>query len=103
MDIGGWPLVNESSRKNRIAFKIWTAVPGVEKFTIGAAVQILETFPFILFHDSFTRGQPNMRLFIYESSATNIRDWSLAHSFIYQLLPYTNAHEVLVLSNEQIL
>ena len=28
--------------KNRIAFKIWTAVPRVEKYEIGAAVQILE-------------------------------------------------------------
>ena len=46
------------------------------------AVQILETIRFILFRDdSFTRGQSNMRRFIYERSATNIRDWSLAYSF----------------------
>ena len=51
----------------------------VEKYLIGAAVQILETFRFILFHDdSF-----NMQRFIYESSATNIRDWPLAYSFKY--------------------
>ena len=38
--------------KNRIAFKICTAVPRVEKYKIGAAVQILETVR----DDSFTRG-----------------------------------------------
>ena len=52
-DIGGWPLVNESSRNNkkkqkRIAFKVWTAVPCVEKYKIGAAVQILEIIHFFL-------------------------------------------------------
>ena len=46
-------------KKKRIAFKIWTVFPRVEKYKIGAAVQILETFRFILFRDdSFTRGQP---------------------------------------------
>ena len=57
-------------KKNRIAFKIWTAVTRVEKYKIGAAVQILETIRFILFLDdllevsqlcddgSFTTGQP---------------------------------------------
>ena len=70
--------------KNLIAFKIWTAVPRVEKYKIGPAVQILETVPFILFrNDSFTRGQSNVRRFINERSVTNIRDWSLAYSFIY--------------------
>ena len=36
-DIGGWPLVNESCSeiRNRIAFKIWTAVPCVEKYKTG--------------------------------------------------------------------
>ena len=72
-------------KKNRIAYKIWTAVPRVEKYKIGAAVQILETIRFILFFamihseevsqirdDSFTKGY------------TNIRDWSLlAYSFIF--------------------
>ena len=44
-------------KKNRIAFKILTAVPRVEKYKIGTAVQILETIRFILFRDdSFTRG-----------------------------------------------
>ena len=41
--ISVWPLVKESSRnkKKRKAFKIWTAVPRVEKYKIGAAaVQI---------------------------------------------------------------
>ena len=72
--------------KNRIAFKIWAAVPHVEKYKTVAAVQILETICFILFHnDSSTRGQSKMRRFIYESSATNIRDWSLAYSFIFAI------------------
>ena len=31
--------------KNRIAFKICTAVPRVEKYKIGAAVQILRHYP----------------------------------------------------------
>ena len=41
-DIGGLPLVNDRRdiKKNRIAFKIWTAVPRVEKYKIGEAVQI---------------------------------------------------------------
>ena len=60
-------------KKNRIAFKIWTAVPRVEKYKIGAAVQILETisalFYFATIHirevshkynDSFTIGQPTI-------------------------------------------
>ena len=56
--------------------------PSCWKYKIGAAVQILETIRFILFRDdSFTRGQSNMRWFIYERSASNIRDWSLAYSF----------------------
>ena len=46
MDIGDLPLVNESSR---IAFKIWTAVPRVEKYASQVS-QICD--------DSFTRGQP---------------------------------------------
>ena len=77
--------MNRREIKNRIAFKIWTIVPRVEKYKIGAAaVQILGTIRFILFRDdSFTRGQVNMRRFIYERSATNIRDWSLAYSYIY--------------------
>ena len=38
---------------------------------------------FILFRDdSFTRGLSNNRRFINKRSATNIRDWSLAYSFI---------------------
>ena len=57
-DNGDWP--HESSpEKNRIAFKIWTAVPRVKKYNIFAAVQILETIRFVLSHDdSITRGQP---------------------------------------------
>ena len=53
------------------------------KYKIGAAaVQISETIRFISFRDdSFKNGQSNMRRFIYERSATNIRDWSLAYSF----------------------
>ena len=75
--------MNRREIKNRIAFKIWTAFPRVEKYKIGSAVQILETIRFILFRDdSFTREQSNIQRFIYERSATNIRDWSLAYSFI---------------------
>ena len=50
--------MNRREMKNRIAFKIWTAVPNVEKYkTVAAAVQILETICFILFrNDSSTRG-----------------------------------------------
>ena len=33
-------LMNRREIKNRIAFKIWTAVPRVENYKIGAAVQI---------------------------------------------------------------
>ena len=71
--------MNRREIKKRIAFKIWTAVPGEEKYKIDAVGQILETICFIQFRDdSFTRGQTNMRRFIYERSTTNIRDWSLA-------------------------
>ena len=69
--------MNRREVKKQIAFKIWTAVLRLEKYKIGSGVQILETICFILFrNDSFTRGQSNMRRFIYERSATNIRDWS---------------------------
>ena len=75
--------MNRREIKNRIAFKIWTAVPGEEKYKIGAVGKILETIRFIPFRDdSFTRGQSNIRRFIYERSVANIRDWSLAYSFI---------------------
>ena len=76
------PYMNRREiKKNRIAFKIWTAVPRVENHKIGAADQIWETIRFILFcDDSFTRGQSNMRRFIYERSNTDIRDWSLVYS-----------------------
>ena len=47
------------TKQKRLAFKISTAVPGVEKYKISAAVYVLETICFILFRDdSFTRGQP---------------------------------------------
>ena len=54
-------------KKNRITFKIWTAVPRIEKYKIGAAAQILETIRFILFINErsvkyvtihITRAQP---------------------------------------------
>ena len=32
--------MNHREIKNRISFEIWTAVPRVEKYKIGAAVQI---------------------------------------------------------------
>ena len=81
MDIGGWPLVNESSwiKKPDSLYNL----PRVIKYKTGAVVRILATIRFILFHaDSFTRGQSNMRRFIFERSTANIRDWSLAYSFI---------------------
>ena len=63
---------------------------------------ILETIHFILFRDdSFTRGQSNMRRFIYERSTTNIRDWSLAYSFIYERIrPETSPVAIKYLSHE---
>ena len=49
--------INLREIKNRIAFKIWTVVPRVEKYKIGATVQILKIVRFILFRDeSFIRG-----------------------------------------------
>ena len=91
-------------KKNRIAFKIWTADPRVEKYKIGAVVaQILETIRFILFRDDlFTRGQSNMRRFINERSATNIRDWSLAYSFIWwhSLSEYKGCYTLYLNSND---
>ena len=75
--------MNRREIKNRIAFRIWTAVTRVEKYNTCAAVQILVTICFISFRDdSFTSGQSNFRRFINERSVTNIRDWSLAYSFI---------------------
>ena len=85
---GFWWLTSRkwmAAKKKRIIFKNWTAVPRVEKYEIGgeAAVRILETIRYILFRDeSFTRGLSNLRRFIYVRSDTNIRDWSLAYSFI---------------------
>ena len=76
--------MNRCEIKNRIAFKIWTAVTRVEKYNTCVAIQILVSICFISFRDdSFTRGPSNLRRFIYERSVTNIRDWSLAYSFIY--------------------
>ena len=67
--------MNRREIKNRKAFNIWTAVPGKEKYKIGAVGQILETIRFIPFRDDlFMRGQSNIRRFIYERSVTNIRD-----------------------------
>ena len=65
---------------------IWTAIPRIEKYKIGTAVQILDTIRFIIFYaDLYTRGQSNMRRLIYERSVTNIRDWSLAYSCMCRL------------------
>ena len=66
------------------------------KYKIGAAaVQISETLRFISFRDdSFKNGQSNMRRFIYERSATNIRDWWLSYSFICNPWISANCHEV---------
>ena len=40
---------------DRIVFKIWTAVPRVEKYKIGPAVQIIETIRIIKFRDVHIR------------------------------------------------
>ena len=66
--------MNRHEIKNRIAFKIWTAVPPVEKYKIGAAAVQNETLSFFatihlreflqIFDDSFTRGQPLAYSFI---------------------------------------
>ena len=65
--------MNRRKIKNRIAFKIWTAVTRVEKYNTCAAVQILVTICFISFRDaSFTRGQSNLRLFIYVRLAIDV-------------------------------
>ena len=47
IDIGGLPLVNDRRdiKKNRIAFKIWTAVPCVEKYKIGTALSDFRDYP----------------------------------------------------------
>ena len=68
-----WPLVNESARNiiKRTVSKIWTAAPILYFLTRGTAVQILKAIRFFI-----SRG------FIYERSDTNIRDWSMAYSFI---------------------
>ena len=50
--------MNRREIKNRIAFQIWTAVPGEERYKIGAVGQILETISFIPFRDdSIMSGQ----------------------------------------------
>ena len=57
-----------------IVSKIGTAAAPILYFsTRGTAVQILKAIRFFFIS----------RRFIYERSVTNIRDWSLAYSFIY--------------------
>ena len=70
-----WPLVNESTRNKikRIVSKIWTAAAPILYFlTRGTAVQRLSCFFFISQRFNF--------------SATYIRDWLLAYSFICSTL-----------------
>ena len=63
---GYWCLTSRKwivswNKKKRIAFKILTAVPRMENYKIGAAVQILETIGYISSrNDSFTRGHSKM-------------------------------------------
>ena len=68
-----WPLVDESSRngKKRIVSKILPIAPILYFSSPGIAVQILKAIMFFI-----------SRRFIYERSDTNIRDWSLAYSFL---------------------
>ena len=59
-------LMNRREIKSRIALKIWTSVPGEEKYQIGAVGQILETIHLIPFrNDSFMRGQSNIYIYLY--------------------------------------
>ena len=63
-------------KKNRIAFKIWTAVPRVEKYKFGAAGQILETIRFISFrYDSFTGGHSNTYTTIHLRAVSHQYPW----------------------------
>ena len=73
-------------KKKRIDFKIRIAVPRLEKYKIGEAVETIRFIYFRAIHlrevsqicdDSFTRGQPLV--------SASIRDWSRAYSFIYRL------------------
>ena len=76
--------MNRREIKNRIAFKFRTAVPRVEKYKIGAAVGILETIRFILFRPNLFRIERSVKYAtVHLRMATNIRNWSLAYSFIY--------------------
>ena len=59
-DIGGWALVNASLRNKKNLLKSEPKTR-VEKYKVGAAVQILETTRFILVRDDlFTTGQPSI-------------------------------------------
>ena len=75
--------MNRREIKNRIAFKIWTAVTRVEKYNTCAAIQILVTICFISFRDdSFTRGQ---------SPISVIGHWCIL-SYIYEVGRSTSLH-----------
>ena len=67
--------MNRREIKKLIAFKIWTTVPRIEKYKIGAVGSDLRDYPLYLIS----------RRFIYERSATNIRDWLLAYSFMIRI------------------
>ena len=84
-DIGGWPLVNESSRNKikRIVSKICIAAPILYFSTRGNAVQILKAIRFFI-----------LRQFICERSATSIRDWSLGVLFHIYNTGHTRHKEV---------
>ena len=59
--------------KKRIVSKILPTAPILYFSSPGTAVQILNAIRFFFIS----------RRFIYKRSVTNIRDWSLAYSFIY--------------------
>ena len=48
-------------KKNRIAFEIWTAIPRVEKYKIGAAVQILEIIRLFFYERSIKYAKIRLR------------------------------------------
>ena len=71
--------MNRREIENQIAFKIWTAVPRIERYKIGSAVQILETD---LFSFIYERSVKYATIHSREVSHPAC-DWSLAYSFIY--------------------
>ena len=76
-------------KKNRIAFKISTAVACVEKYAV--VVQILEPNRFILFRDdSSTRGQPPISVTGHWRLLSNDTLWMMDESSYFLLRNYNH-------------